>query len=140
MTEHILGDAKHLCEAFFIDTDPILSWTWDGRLYCALAQLDLSQSDPVAQILEKHFGAPWTSRNLNEADTLISKFSTNLGGLRPEQRLYTSTTSRSPVICCAWWPWGNGKTISVRVMPTAQDFSEPQMTRLIDAFRTIGKV
>jgi hypothetical protein len=39
----------------------------------------------------------------------------HLGGLMPGQLLFTSDPNQDALIFCAWWPWGDGKTISIRV-------------------------
>ncbi len=33
----------------------------------------------------------------------------------PGQLMFTSEPDRDILLCFAWWPWGNGSTISIRV-------------------------
>jgi hypothetical protein len=39
----------------------------------------------------------------------------DLGGLMAGQILFTSDPNRGVVLFCAWWPWGNGEKISIRI-------------------------
>jgi len=38
-------------------------------------------------------------------------------------------------LCCAWWPWGNGETISIRVAPFLGKLPEPQRIERINLFK-----
>jgi hypothetical protein len=40
-----------------------------------------------------------------------------LGGVDEEQVFFTSAIEKEILIFCAWWPWGNGKKISIRIAP-----------------------
>ena len=41
----------------------------------------------------------------------------NFGGIMPGQLLFTSDPDGEALVFCAWWPWGNGETISIRLAP-----------------------
>jgi hypothetical protein len=39
------------------------------------------------------------------------------------------------LIFCAWWPWGNGKSISIRIGQCYQKLAESESDEKVDLFR-----
>ena len=50
----------------------------------------------------------------------------DLGGLMAGQILFTSDPNRGVVLFCAWWPWGNGEKISIRVGLWSKNLSDAE--------------
>jgi hypothetical protein len=57
------------------------------------------------------------------------------GGLRPGQLLFTSDPNREAFIFCAWWPWGGGETISIRIAPSFKKISDSEKAEKIQLFK-----
>ncbi len=81
----------------------------------ALAEFPLDKKGSVLGILDRYLVSRWDSVTIGEASETAQKVKGHLGGLMPGQLLFASDVSDDPPICCAWWPWGNGQTISIRV-------------------------
>ena len=95
----------------------ILSWKWDDYIDTVLAKFDTGDKDSIREILERYLGSTWDASNIAKAPDIVQTVNNNLGGLRPEQLLYTSDPEQVAIIFGAWWPWGDGKTISIRIAP-----------------------
>lgn len=59
----------------------------------------------------------------------------NLGGLMSGQLLFTSDPNQDAFIFCAWWPWGDGKTISIRVVPSYEKLLDSEKTKQTQLFK-----
>lgn len=91
------------------------SWKWDGRFGAVLAEFRVADQAGVRDVLQRLFGAVWDGDNIDIAPDAVRAVKSHFGGLMPGQLLFTSDPGRAEFICCAWWPWGNGQTISLRL-------------------------
>ena len=104
------NDCSELVAALQAD----LSWEWDSRFETALAQISIEEKNGICTTLEKHMGTAWDSVTIDMAPERMQRVIGRLGGIMPGQLLYTVGLPEDGVAFCAWWPWGNGKTISIR--------------------------
>jgi hypothetical protein len=98
----------------------VLSWKWDHRFEAFLAEFSSDKRDEFRSILERDFSNVWDSSNIREAPDIVKMFNNRFGGLRPGQLLFTTDPSQDVFICGAWWPWGDGRTISLRIASPAK--------------------
>jgi hypothetical protein len=103
------------CRGIRTDLGTGVDWKWDPRFRAALAEVRVDDEDRTLAAIAKHLPSIWDRTNLDRAVPGIEQLVARLGGLMPGQMLLTSKIERSAGIYCAWWPWGNGKTISIRV-------------------------
>lgn len=92
-----------------------LAWKWDDRFNTALAEFDVNDQKDILKIIETHMGDIWDGGNFQKAPEIIQLVIKFFGGLHPGQELYTTNPERDDLLLCAWWPWGNGQTISIRL-------------------------
>ena len=104
-----------ICEQLFYDFRGILTWKWDDWVGTFLAEFNIDKESDVRTILEKHLPVLWDSSSINKAPKVVQELDEHLGGLRPTQYLFCSDPSDEVFVFCAWWPWGNGSTVSLRV-------------------------
>lgn len=90
-------------------------WMWDGRFGTALAEFPLEHKAEVLEGLARLMPGRWDSRSITEAPETIRGVVRHLGGLMPGQLLFTADSEGRDGLFCAWWPWGNGLTISIRI-------------------------
>jgi hypothetical protein len=102
---------KALVEEF----SEILEWKWDGRFGTALAEFSSDKTIEVQGILEQILDSDWDHSNLKEAPDSVQAIARKLGGLMHGQRLLISDPDLANCVFCAWWPWGNGTKISIRI-------------------------
>jgi len=98
----------------------VLSWKWDQRFEAFLAEFSADKRDEFRSILERDFSNVWDSSNIREAPDIVKMCNNNFGGLQSGQLLFTSDPSQDVFICGAWWPWGDGRTISLRIASPAK--------------------
>ena len=94
-----------------------LSWEWDNRFSAALAAFSVSQQELIHQALKQSLCISWDASNIDEAAENVQVISRNLGGITPGQQLLISSPDSGSFLFCAWWPWGNGESISIRIAP-----------------------
>lgn len=93
----------------------VVSWKWDDRFETVLAEFDVDNEDSVRAILERNLVTTWDSSNIDNAPDAVRRVNDNFSGLMSGQFLFTSDPERNIFVFCAWWPWGSGKTISIRI-------------------------
>ena len=74
----------------------------------------------VQNTLEKAFANNWDVSTLESAPPSVTSLVDDLGGLRPNQKLYTEDSDSKILVFAAWWPWGGGQKVSLRVSATFQ--------------------
>lgn len=110
-------------------------WKWDGRFGAVLAEFPADDQAKVRAILGRHFGSVWERSNIDTAPDAVQSVKAHFGGLMTGQLLFTSAPGQEGLIYCAWWPWGNGKTISLRLAPFHAAADEAKKIERIDLFK-----
>lgn len=129
------SDLENVCREFFMAFQGVLSWKWDSRFETALAEFSVDNKDTVREILGRYLSIAWDSSNIAKAPDALRMIASRLGGLRSGQLLFASDSNQSVFVFGAWWPWGNGKTISIRVAPLDKGLSDSEIAELIRLFK-----
>lgn len=108
------------CKQLFAALQHDFTWRWDERFKMPLAEINKADKGSLEAMLEDYFGTPWNKKTVETAPETIQKILVPMGGLMPSQLLYVSGLQQEGIIFCAWWPWGNGQTISVRIGTTKE--------------------
>ena len=117
MNERDLADLEQDVGAFVEETRHILKWSWDDYFKSALAELLVGDRDIVLAALEPRFGKPWDGASIETAPESVRRMAGNFGGIRSGQFLFAMCPDEDVVAYGAWWPWGNGEKISLRIIP-----------------------
>jgi hypothetical protein len=128
-------ELDNICKELLSAFQGMLSWKWDSRFETVLAEFDVNDKNRVRAILDRYFRSTWDSANINKAPRTVIKVNTYLGKLRSGQMLFTSDTTRSEYIYCAWWPWDNGRTISIRIAPCYKRLPDTKKAEKIQQFK-----
>ena len=128
-------ELENVCRDFVMAFQGVLSWKWDSRFDTALAEFLIDDKDRVRAILEPYLSVLWDSSNIGKAPDIVQMIANHLGGLKSGQLLFTSAPIEDVCIFGAWWPWGNGKTISVRVAPYDKTLSDSERAELNGLFK-----
>jgi len=129
---HIEKVSKELANAF----QGILSWKWDRRFETVLAEFSVDKKESVRAILERCLGATWDSANVGNAPDIVRAIESHFGGLWPGQLLFTSDPKRDALIFGSWWPWGDGKEISIRIGPSYRTLPDSKRDEKIQLFKS----
>jgi len=109
------------CKALRDDLGERLRWRLDDRFDCVLGELRNELIGAAESIVEAHFNELWETSTIHSAPKAVHGIANNFSSLRAGQRLYTSTDGLGTLVYCAWWPWGGGDTVSVRIGLSATD-------------------
>ncbi len=112
-----------------------LTWKWDKRFETVLAEFSVSDKEKIHQTLAGHMGETWEKGNADKAPEVVQVVINYFGGLNQGQALLTSDPDQDGLLLCAWWPWGNGRTISIRLAVFANSLSDEDNDELTRAFR-----
>lgn len=112
-----------------------LTWKWDGRFETVLAEISVKDKESVSAIIKRYMGDIWNRDNSENAPEVVQRAIGFFGGLNPGQQLFTSDPARDHLILCAWWPWGNGNTISIRLGVYADSLDESENEAMTRVFK-----
>lgn len=124
---------KELLNAF----QGVLWWKWDSRFEAALAEFNVASKDKILAILNQYFTSVWDSSNISKAPRTVKDIKNHLGDLRTSQMLFTSDTTRNDCLYCAWWPWGDARTVSIRIAPWYKDLPASEKAGRMQAFKNL---
>ena len=113
--------SEHDCTKLFEALQADLSWEWDSRFKTVLAQISVKEKDTIEKTLENYLGIAWDSVTINSAPESVQRILVRFGGIMSEQLFYAAGLAENGIVFCAWWPWGNGQTISIRLGTTLED-------------------
>ena len=86
--------------------------------------------------LERSLGNVWGSSNVGNAPDRVRTIDSHLGGLWPGQLLFTSDPNLEALVFCTWWPWGDGKAISIRIGLSDNQGSDSERAEQIQSFKS----
>jgi len=111
------SDLEKLCKEKLTSSWDIFSWQWDNRFEGFMAEFSTDNEDKYRAILEEDFNKVWNDSNIGEAPDIEQICNDNFGGLHSGQLIFTTDPNQDIFIYGAWWPWGDGETISFRIVP-----------------------
>lgn len=123
--------SRNLSSAF----QGLLSWKWDKRFETLLAEFLVNDKDKIREILERHLNHLFNSSNVGNAPGLVRQIDDRFGGLWPGQLLFTSDPNEAALLFCTWWPWGDGKSISIRIGAEYKDLSNSEHDKKLQLFK-----
>jgi len=112
-----------------------LTWKWDERFETVLAEFSVTDKETVHQTIASHMDNIWGIDNGEGSPKVVQMIIDYFGGLNPGQTLFTSDPHKDGLLLCAWWPWGNGKTISIRLGVFADALTDQDNEKLTERFR-----
>lgn len=110
-----LAEIEICCKGIVAETSGLLNWEWDDYIGAFLATFTPEQAQQVETVCDKYFMSRWDVASLAKIPPSIMEVAESLGGLRASQRLYVTRPGEFVISFGAWWPWGDGKTVSLRI-------------------------
>jgi hypothetical protein len=127
----IEGTCRELAQGF----QGLLSWKWDRRFETVLGEFSVEKQEVVRQTLERHLRLTWDSSNVGHAPQVIRAIDDRFGGLRPGQIIFTSDPAGDALIFCTWWPWSDGKEISIRIGVAFKTREDSESVERLESFK-----
>ena len=109
------SELEMVCSGLLNDLSGVLTWKWDDRFGALLTQFQVEGQEEVRRVLDRHFDHLWDQKSIRQAPRAIKEGVEDFRELRNNQLLFTSDPANGSLLFAAWWPWGDAKSISVRV-------------------------
>jgi len=129
-----------MCKQLFDELRDQVTWKWDDWVGTILTEINVDNTETIRGILKKFFPFSWDSSTINTAPQLVQSLDERFGGLRPTQLLFSADPSQDAVVFCAWWPWGSGSTISLRIGLFDKNMSEAEEGELMEKLKVLAGV
>jgi hypothetical protein len=130
------AEYERMCKELSNMFQGALAWKWDNRFEAVLTEFNTEKKAPIRDLLDRHLNYIWDRSMIDKAPEAVRKITGKLGGLMTGQLLFTSDPEQDAVIFCAWWPWGDGGTVSIRIAPAYVLLSELEKSELIKQSKT----
>ena len=103
------------CTRIGLNIPPEYVWYWDERFNTATVVIDDTEKDLILFPITQEFERQWNIANIGDVPEPFFRYFKNVFGIIPGQKTFTSQTGDGTVLFAVWWPWGNGRKISLRV-------------------------
>ena len=90
-------------------------WSWDNRFNCLASSFNVEQDAEARAVVLRYLPREYTTKTVSAAPTQVRQVAETTGGLRVDQRLYSSELGGRLFAFGLWWPWGDETTISLRI-------------------------
>ena len=103
------------------DSRELLNWDWDSRFGAVVTSFSKEDEEAVFSMLKKHFDEEYDNNRISAAESNVQRLAGSFGGVRAGQKLFIKKDDDTYIIFGAYWPWGNGTTVSLRIGIKAAD-------------------
>ena len=90
------------------------NWEFDGRFSVSLFILEKDYTELILDKITQLFDSKYDSSSIKKASKEENKLAEELSGIGDDQLLFVSTND-DLYLFGAWWPWGNGSKVSLRI-------------------------
>lgn len=118
------------CETIVAGDTAPANWLWDDHFQAALVVIDIEASDTMRSLLKQSLPLHWSPENIVSAPRPVQEIVERLGGIQSGQEFFANDTGNTAILYAAWWPWGNGTSISVRVSAASTTLTQAEESQL----------
>lgn len=97
-----------------------VQWQWDKHNNALLAEFSVDHEEPVFLSLRQYFSFCWDKKTIKHASPILRHRAHAYSRLEKQQLLLTKDEDGKDEIMLAWWPWGHGATISIRLFRASE--------------------
>jgi len=126
---------ENFCMEFVKEYQDKLKWEWDDRFEAAIATCKTDKKDDIKSSLQRFLKTIWDNSNTEDAPDVVFYVITHFGGLMQGQLLFMSDLNQDILLFCAWWPWVDGETVSIRVATFPKTLSGEDKAELNKKFK-----
>ena len=94
---------------------PMRGWSFDNRFTCVASTFGIDMAEKARAAVAVALPRDWTERTLPGAPTILRELASRTGGVRAGQFLFSSDVAAGAAAYGLWWPWEEGRTISLRI-------------------------
>ncbi len=77
----------------------------------------------------------WDRKTIRNAPDIVKTGAGEFGDMRSGQLLFTSDPKGNMLILAAWWPWGDGEVVSLRIASSAEESPYSEKTVIFQRFK-----
>ncbi|HEY2903437.1 MAG TPA: hypothetical protein VGL59_22825 [Polyangia bacterium] len=135
-----MASAEALWEKLFVDLMkvragwPAPEWGYDRRMKCVMSTIEMTQKNLAQAAYAGVLPLVFDSVTLAQAPAAPRALADEYGGVRPGQLLLWGGEPGAPGVFGLWWPWGDGKSVSLRIGLHDIDAPKVRYPSLRDAF------
>ena len=96
----------------------IVKWKYDDFHKVMLAEFSVDKQDQVLFVLQQVLTMSWDIKTIKKAPNEVKHYAGAFSKLVKQQKLFSTNVERHPKVMAAWWPWGHGATVSIRLFLT----------------------
>jgi len=90
-------------------------WSWDNRFNCLASSFNVEQDAEARVVVLRYLPHEYNAKTVPTAPTQLREIAETTGGVRVDQRLYSTDLGGRLIAFGLWWPWGDETTISLRI-------------------------
>lgn len=94
---------------------PTHGWSWDARFNCCTSSFASDQEAAARTAAALALPTEWTASTIARAPRQLRDIAERAGGVRQGQLVLANGPLAGLTAYGLWWPWGGGKTVSLRV-------------------------
>jgi len=94
---------------------PMRGWSFDNRFMCVASTFGIEMVDKCRAAISVALPRDWSERTLPNAPSMLRELASRTGGVRAGQFLFSSDVVSGATAYGLWWPWEEGRTISLRI-------------------------
>jgi hypothetical protein len=96
----------------------VVKWKYDDFHNVMLAEFSVDKQDQVLFTLQQVLPVNWNVKSIKKAPDEVKHYAGSFSKLVKQQKLFSTNIKCHPTVMVAWWPWGHGATVSVRLFLT----------------------
>ncbi|MFQ3235774.1 MAG: hypothetical protein ACI9C4_001336 [Paraglaciecola sp.] len=107
-----------------------VTWKYDGFNNALLAEFSADKELYILPIIHQHLPGQWDAKKVKQAPPLMIHLAGKFAKINKKQKLFYPHSTEPPQVMLAWWPWGHGATISIRLFVVNQEPFVPKISLL----------
>jgi hypothetical protein len=128
-----MDDEQHIrtCASAIIDAlADRVKWRYDSLNGALLTEFSADKEQVILPILRQHLPGQWDAKNVKQAPPLMIHRAGKYAKIHKKQKLLYPHGTEPPEVMLAWWPWGHGATVSIRLFAVNQEPFVPKKSLL----------
>ena len=105
---------------------PLVKWQYNDFHGVMLAEFSVDKQHQVMAVLQQLFCCQWDAKSVKKAPPELRHRAGFFAKLVKNQLLLSKDLQTQPKVMVAWWPWGHGATVSVRLFLTNTSEYQPK--------------
>jgi hypothetical protein len=107
---------------------PLIKWQYNDFHQVMLAEFSVDKQEQVVAALQSVLPHQWDVKSIKKSPEEVKHLAGFFAKLVKNQQLFSSDYQSQPKVMVAWWPWGHGATVSIRLFLTNTSEFQPKQS------------